>query len=173
MMRVNGSKREIPVKNYIFLGIIMIVSMFGVYYLYLWFQTYEESRLNAPIMDSYLQVINYNELSSYVLENETTVVYVSVVGNEEIREFENKFKNTVDQYSLKKDIVYMDITSNLEDSEISKNLSDKYDIDGDNVPYILVFDSGKLIDTYSIAKHNYSIKKIKKYLSSMGVIDND
>ncbi len=170
---MNGSKREIPVKNYIFLGIIMIVSMFGVYYLYLWFQTYEESRLNAPIMDSYLQVINYNELSSYVLENETTVVYVSVVGNEEIREFENKFKNTVDQYSLKKDIVYMDITSNLEDSEISKNLSDKYDIDGDNVPYILVFDSGKLIDTYSIAKHNYSIKKIKKYLSSMGVIDND
>ena len=124
-------------------------------------------------MDSYLQVINYNELSSYVLENETTVVYVSVVGNEEIREFENKFKNTVDQYSLKKDIVYMDITSNLEDSEISKNLRDKYDIDGDNVPYILVFDSGKLIDTYSIAKHNYSIKKIKKYLSSMGVIDND
>ena len=38
--------REVPVKNYIFLGIIILVTILLLFYFYLWYLTYEESKLN-------------------------------------------------------------------------------------------------------------------------------
>ena len=40
-----------------------------------------------------MRVINYNELENYVVENPNTVVYVSILEDEDIREFEKKLKN--------------------------------------------------------------------------------
>jgi hypothetical protein len=171
-MMVKSSK-SIPVRNYFIVSGILVVSIFLVYYLYLWYQTYEEDRLNTPIMDNYLSVINYNELSSYIWENGSAVVYVSVLGDEDIRSFENKFKNTIVSYSLKNDILYMDLTSEFESDSYSSELFNNYSLDRSSVPTILVFEDGKLIDSYDIVSHNYSIKKVKKYLVSVGVIDND
>ena len=45
---------------------------------------------------------NYNELSDYVVENPNTIVYVSVLENEEIREFEKKFKNFINKKTKNK-----------------------------------------------------------------------
>ena len=33
-------------------------------------------------MDEYIQKINYNELSNYLIENKSTVIYSSVVGSQ-------------------------------------------------------------------------------------------
>jgi len=165
---MDKSEKKIPTKNYFLLGGIIVVSIFLVYYFYLWFQTYEESKLNVPIMNEYLQVINYNELSSYLLENESTTVYVSVVGDEDVRSFEKKFKNTITKYSLKDRMLYMDISE-----EINNGNSLNYGLGDNNLPCILSFEGDELIDTYEIDSNNYSIKKIRKYLLTMGVIDEN
>jgi len=62
-------KREVPRKNYLILTGIIIVTFILLYYFYMWYLTYEESKLNSPIMNRYLQVIKYNELDNYVLDN--------------------------------------------------------------------------------------------------------
>ena len=99
---MTSSKKVVPIKNYVLLGVIMVVSIFFVYYFYLWFLAYDESKLHTPIMDNYLRVINYNELDSYLVENESAVLYVSVLGEESTREFEEDFKSVILKYSLKK-----------------------------------------------------------------------
>ena len=53
--------REVPIKNYIYLFIILLGSLLLLLYLYTWYETYNESKLNTSIMDEYLTVINYNE----------------------------------------------------------------------------------------------------------------
>ena len=65
MKKNNG--REIPLKNYIILGLVVLLTLGLVYYFYLWYITYEESKLNETIMDRYLEVINYNELNDYIV----------------------------------------------------------------------------------------------------------
>lgn len=166
------SKKNIPFRNYVILGIILVASIFLVCYFYWWFHIYDENRLNTPIMDKYLQVINYNELDSYLSENGSAIIYVSVLGNETVRDFEDDFRDVILDYSLKNDILYMDLSDELS-SNIGEGIYSLYGIDSSNVPCIMVFEDGKLVDVYDIVSHDYRVKKVQKYLVSLGVIDND
>ena len=103
--------RKIPVKNYIILGGIIVVTLFILYYFYCWVDVYKESKINIPILDKYMMVINYNELDNYIVENPNTIVYVSVLENEEIRGFEKKLKNKYKSNSVNNEILYMNITN--------------------------------------------------------------
>ena len=161
------SQKSIPLKNYFVLAVVLVGSIFLIYYLYLWVNAYKENKLNDPIMNDYLQVINYNELESYLYESESTVVYVSVVGDDKIRSFENKFKDTIIEYSLKNKLLYMDV------SDIIHNNSLKYGLNYDSVPCILVFDGIELVKTYNLKDINYDFKKVKKYLITLGIIDEN
>ena len=59
-------EKEIPLKNYILLSIVLILTIVVVIYFFLWKNTYEKSKLQTPILDDYLLVINYNELNNYL-----------------------------------------------------------------------------------------------------------
>ena len=159
--------REVPKKNYIYLCLILLGSILFLIYLYTWYETYNENKLNTSIMDEYLTVINYNELDNYIIENKNAVIYVSILGNEDINKFEKKFKNLISENNLKNDILYLDI-SNENIREATKKLSiDK------NLPYLVVYTNGVITDTYSIDDNNYSNDKIEKYLNRIGAINND
>ena len=122
-------ERNIPLKNYIILGVVLILSVIVVIYFYMWNNAYEESKLNTTIMDKYLQVINYNELNNYLIENKDAVIYISVLEDQKIRNFERKFKSIIVNNSLNSDILYLDLTSELKNNntkkEIDKTIKDK------------------------------------------------
>ena len=105
------SIREIPFKNYLYLFFILLGSVLFLIYIYTWYNTYNESKLYTSIMNNYLTVINYNELSNYITENKDAVLYVSILGDKEINRFEEKFKNSVSDKNLRNNILYLDITN--------------------------------------------------------------
>ena len=165
---MSANKREqIPMKNYIYLGFILLATILVLFYAYRWYETYKEEMLNTGIMNNYLTVINYNELDDYITENKDAIIYVSILGNNKINKFENSFKNTIMDNELKKSILYLNIT----DEDINK-VKEKLTIDK-NLPYIVVYTNGKITDTYSISKHDYSTKKTIKYLNRIGVTEID
>ena len=169
-------KREVPVKNYIFLGIIILVSILLIFYFYLWYLTYEESKLNNQIMDRYLQVINYNELEDYIIENKDAYVYVSILENQEIRDFEKKFKTTIIENSLKKEMLYLDLTETHNNKKSLNNAIKTYKLDNkniSNVPCILIFKAGKLAKIYDIKENNYNIDLVEDFLEQEGLEIND
>ena len=163
----NEVLREVPRKNYIYLFLILLGSLLLLLYIYTWYDAYNENRLNTSIMDKYLTVINYNELDNYIIENKDAVIYVSILGNEDISKFEKKFKNLVSEHNLKNDILYLDISN--DNISIATN---KLNID-EEFPYLVVYTNGVITDTYSINDNNYSNAKIEKYLNRIGVINND
>lgn len=160
-------EREIPPKNYIYLAVILLGTIFVLFYTYLWYDTYRQSKLYTSIMSNYLTVINYNELSNYITENENAVIYVSVLGDEKINRFENSFKNTIARNNLKNDMLYLDVT-NENINTVRSNL--KIDTE---LPCIVVYTNGKVADTYSIVRAKYDSKKIIKYLNKIGATDSD
>lgn len=169
MKKNNG--REIPLKNYIILGLVVLLTLGLVYYFYLWYITYEESKLNETIMDRYLEVINYNELNDYIVENRNAMIYTSVLEDNNIRKFEIKFKNIVVKNALKDKILYMDMTDIFKDKIKYTELRNSYQINNyniTNVPCILVFKNAKLVDIYSIKDNDYNTDNVLNY-----IIDNE
>ena len=160
-------ERNIPLKNYIILGVVLILSVIVVIYFYMWNNAYEESKLNTTIMDKYLQVINYNELNNYLIENKDAVIYVSVLEDQKIRNFERKFKSIIVNNSLNSDILYLDLTSELKNNNTKKEIDKTYSINNKSISNV-----GNISSIYNIKDDNYNIEKITKYLKEEGIIND-
>lgn len=168
--------RKIPVKNYIILGIVIFVTLLMLYYFYCWVDVYKESKINIPILDKYMTVINYNELDNYIVENPDTIVYVSVLEDEKIREFEKELKNKYKEKEIDNDILYMNITDDIKDKNIKSDMVDKYSINGLDVldvPSLLVFSDGKLNSIYSISDNDYDINRFLVYINNIQLERDD
>ncbi len=162
--------RKIPFKNYVFLGVVLLVSMLILYYFYLWVDAYNESKLNKPIMNKYMDVINYNELDTYLIENPDTIIYVSILENKEIRDFEKNFKKLFRKKKINNDILYLDITEDINNEEIKNELSNKYMINSVSildVPVIIVIENGNVKSIYSISENNYDVDKVKTFINGI------
>ena len=161
------SKKQVPLKNYVYLFCILLGSLLLLFYIYRWYETYNENKLYTSIMNKYLTVINYNELNNYITETPNTILYVSILGDKQINRFEEQFKNSIANSNLRNNILYLDIT-NEEKNDAMKKLN----IDS-NFPYLVVYTNGKITDTYRIGKNNYSTKKTIKYLNRIGADESD
>ena len=164
--------REIPKKNYIILGIVIVVTFLLMYYFYMWYDAYMDTKLGKPILDKYMEVINYNELDDYLIENNNAIIYVSVLEDEEIRNFEKQLKIMLRKRVIDRDILYMDITKDRKiiDTIISKYASNGFNYD---VPVILVIENGVLRESYNIKENNYDIDSVKLFIESVKFLEED
>ena len=165
-------EKEIPLKNYILLSIELILTIVVVIYFFLWKNTYEKSKLQTPILDDYLLVINYNELNNYLVENKDAIIYVSKLNDESIRLFENKFKNIINKNNLNNKILYLDLTEELKENNIVKEINKKYGKEMTEVPTIVIIKDGKISSSYNIKENKYNIKLLEKYLEKEDVIND-
>lgn len=162
--------RVIPKKNYLILGVLIIVTLFLLYYFYLWVDAYNETKLNRPILDKYMEVINYNELDNYLVENPDTIIYVSVLEDKSIREFEKKVKGLYKKHEIDRDILYMDITNFVNNNSVKNEMINKYSVgstDMTKVPNVMVFEDGYIREIYSIHDDNYNIDNFKIFLENI------
>jgi len=164
-----------PLKNYILLALILIITIILVVYFYMWYGANEKNKLAIPIMNEHMQIIKYNELNNYLIENKNPIIYSSILGDRKIRNFEIKFKKLIIDNSLNGKILYLNLTSEVIDKQISKEIKEKYKIDNRNIaelPSLTIFKDGKPISIYNIKEDNYNIKKVEKYLEEQGVIND-
>lgn len=168
--------RNIPLKNYIILGVVILFTGLLLYYFYMWVDVYKESKINIPILDKYMTVINYNELDNYIVENPNTIVYVSVLEDEKIREFEKKLKGKYKSNELDNEILYMNITKDLKDKDIKNDMISRYSLNNLNitdVPCVLVFNDGLLKSIYSVSDNDYDIDRFVIYLNNILLESDD
>ncbi len=158
--------KKIPIKNYIILSLIIIISIFIIIYCYVWYGVYEKENLNISVSSQYFIVIQYNELDNYLTENKDAIIYVSGANNDEIKKFEKKFIKLINKYSLNNSILYLNISNKFKDNEKKHNLF------SEDVPYIIVFENGDIKSRFDVKNNNYNIDLVTNYLISEGVIDD-
>lgn len=117
-------------------------------------------------------VINYNELNNYLVENKDAIIYISKLNNENIRLFENKFKNIINKNNLNNKILYLDLTEELKENNIVKEINKKYGKEMTEVPTIVIIKDGKISSSYNIKENKYNIKLLEKYLEKEDVIND-
>lgn len=160
--------RNIPLKNYIILSLVLIFTIIFVIYFYMWYGEIRTAKLSDAIIDDYLTVINYNELDNYLVENKDVILYVSMLNDSEIRNFELKFKNIIREYDLNEDILYLDLTEQYNNKNTFNKINNKY---GEfKLPCIIIFNNGEVSDIYSIKEKSYDLDLLVSYLRIKGVI---
>lgn len=168
--------RVIPKKNYFILGVVLLLTVLAVYYFYMWNKAYNESKINEPVLDKYMTVINYNELEDYLIENPDTIIYTSILEDKDIRGFENRFKNYIRNDKLDHDILYMDITSEIKNTNKKNDMIKKYSVEYANIldiPNVMVFENGKLKMIYNIQDNDYDVKKTVEFINSIKMNEGD
>lgn len=168
--------RVIPKKNYIILGIVVLVSLLIIYYFYMWVSAYKDAKENVSVLDNYMNVINYNELDNYIVENPDSVIYVSVVDDTQINKFDKKLANSIKNNDFNKDVLYMNITETIKDASIKREMIEKYSLkysDITDIPNIIVFEDGKLISIYNIKDNGYSVSKTVEFVNNIKFSDGE
>lgn len=116
------------------------------------------NRINNDLSDSnikgYLTEINYEEISTHVIEQPKSIIYVSNSSDIKSKNFERIFKNIIKKYNLENDIIYI-------------NINNKTIVDPiyQNAPELIFYKDGKIydmIDCSTLKTKNDIIKVLKE-----------
>lgn len=140
----------------------------------MWFTAYKSTKEGEVILDKYMTVINYNELDDYLVENPDGIIYVGILNDEDITKFEKKFKNSIKNNKINKEVLYLNITDELNSGKKISEMKDKYTVNYANitdVPNIMVFEDGKIKTIYSIRDNGYDVQKVEKFINDIKLVN--
>ncbi|MBR3049683.1 MAG: hypothetical protein IKG58_03925 [Bacilli bacterium] len=159
--------KKIPVKNYVILGIIFLVSIVLVIYLCNCYKVYDESQRQIPVVRGHLSEITESEIDSYLMENPTTVLYMCTASSFECRNYEKDFIKLIDDKNLVNSIIYINLSDSNMDSFINNfNRNHKYKEKlTNNYPAFVVFEDSKVTNILQGSeKEKLTISKTKSFL---------
>ena len=150
----NKKEKEVPVKNYLFLTIIIVITLLAFVYLFSWFKQYNESKVNTPIITSTLREVEYNNLDTVLKERDVLVMYMCTTDESVCRSFEKKFVTYIKDNNLTEDIIYLNLGYNTDENNLLNKVYNEYKSDSlvkkvYEYPTLLIFNNGKIVDVLS------------------------
>lgn len=134
-------------KNYFILSLIVLCTIFIVWYVCRWYQVYSDYEMQTPVIrDTLSYEISYPEFDHYIMENPNCVIYMCTASDLNCRSFEKDFKKYVVKNNLQNDIIYLNLSDADKDGFVDKfNNSYKYKIKlTNNYPALVEFTEGNI-----------------------------
>lgn len=164
------NKKEIPAKNYIILGTIIIITILAVLYICSWCKQYTDTKINEPVITSALREVKYDNLNTVLTERDVLIMYMCTTSENTCRNFEKKFSDYVKNNNLTEEIIYLNLGHSSDEDGLMKQIYDKYK-SKDLVkkiykyPTLLIFNEGKIVDVLSQnSKNKITIDQVDKFL---------
>ena len=98
--------KNIPLKNYIVLLLISIITILLTFYLRNIYQNQKEYENNNNARMGFLQTIKEDEISSFITENRDFILYVSNASDENLKDYELNLKNEIIDRDYTKSFIY-------------------------------------------------------------------
>lgn len=166
-------KREIPVKNYIIIGLLFIGTILLCLYLSSWYKMSEEAKIPAGIMTNFLPEVKVDELDNFLLENGNTILYVSSSVDEEAKRFEKNIHDYIAKEGLARYFTYID-TKDISMTVLSSKLENRKEVKKLNLsisPNLYVFKEGKIIDALYYTEKPLNSKEGIAFIEKQEVIE--
>lgn len=161
-------KKEIPLKNYFILILVILLTILAVFYMRDWYNTSKEFYAQNSMMTKVVREIKNDEISNYILENQKFILYVSSGRNTNIKSFEDEFKNLIQKMDLGENVLYMNLDEvdvsdfyNSLNSYASSTKVKNQIVSSDASMY--VFTDGKLTMLLNNV-NNYSMKRLESII---------
>lgn len=116
--------KNIPLKNYFIITIILLLSVIGVFYLVNWYNTTQKHYQENSIIADLIKEVKISEFDNYITENPDFIIYLAnMSGNVNIK-FEKSLKKMITKKDLQKQFVFMSISEFNE--EVIESFIQKY-----------------------------------------------
>lgn len=170
--------KKVPIKNYIILGLVLVISVLGVFYFRGWYLASKEYYASNSVIKDVAHEINANEISNYVLEDQKFILYVSSGMEPGVKSFENDFKKLIKKLDIMEDVLYLNL-DNVDINSFNNDLKDSFirndriasRVSNNSCATIYIFEDGKIVSVFNNAE-GFSIKAISTYLNKWG-FEND
>lgn len=164
-------KKEVPMKNYFILALIFLVTVIGVFYAREWYNTSKEYYAQNSVMTKVVREIKSEEIANYTLENQKFVLYVASGKNIELKDFEDEFKNLIQDMDLVDSVLYMNLDGvdpngfyDLLRNDFSAMSRIKNQIIDDSSASLYVFTDGKITSVLNNV-NDYSMKRLESIIT--------
>lgn len=161
--------KEIPVKNYVILGIIIIITLLATIYLCAWFRSYNDSKINEPVITSTLREVEYNNLDTVLLERDFLIMYMCTTDEDVCRNFEKKFSSYIKDNNLTEEIVYLNLGYSSDENNLLEKVYNNYKCDNlvkkiYEYPTLVIFNQGEIVDVLSSSDKGITIDEVEEFL---------
>ena len=164
--------RKVPVKNYVILAVIILLTVAFVFYLRSWFNTSKEYYAQNSVMTQVVREIKSEEIANYTLENQKFILYVSSGQNSTVKDFEDDLRNLIQKMDLGEEVLYMNLdgidTNAFYDSlknKFAANSKIKGQINSESPANMYLFTDGKVTALLNNV-NDYSMKRLETIIDS-------
>ena len=158
------------------LVLVFLMTILVTFYVRDWYNTTKVYYAQNSVMTKVVKEIKSEEISNYILENQRFILYVSSGQNSQIKDFEDEFKNLIQNLDINDDVLYMNLDGvntgsfyDLLKNNYSSNAKLKNQIvSSDSSLYL--FTDGKIVNVLNNVS-DYSVKRLENIIRSWG-LDN-
>ncbi len=136
------NERVVPIKNYIYLLIMIIVVVSLTFLIFNINKNYQTEKLETSYLANYLTVVKTEELSNILSEPSSELfIFVTKTNDENIFNLETDLKKVIKKHDLRDNFILLDYTNESNVEELNKIL--KSDIE--TIPAIIYIKNGEFI----------------------------
>lgn len=173
MKKNEKGNKYIPFKNYIYAILFLIIVILIVWYFLSWYKIKQEEKyINSYLISSgtlSLEIKDLDEIVQVLKESPSEYfVFITYNNDENTYKLEKRLKLIIDDYGLKDEFYYINVTNLKESSTLYNELNDAFSTTMiKNVPCLLYFKSDELekiiIDEKKIFNADDVIKLLDEY----------
>lgn len=166
--------KKIPLKNYVILCVIIVLTVISVFYVRSWYITNKEYYSRNSVIKDIAREIKIDEISNYTLESPKFMLYVSSGADADVKDFENDFKKLIKKLEISEDVLYLntdnvefDLYSSLKSFASNDRISS---LISEGKASLFVFSDGKIVGVLNNID-GFSDKQIQSFIKKWGFIN--
>ena len=178
MAKKKSKKNIYSLKKTIYIALSIIILILLIWYAYSWYKVKNlEKYYNSYLLNSNtvnLEIKDLNEVVQVLKESPNEYfILISYTGNEEVYKLEKKLKELIDNYNLKDEIYYVNITSIKNDDDLYDKINSTFNTKLiNNVPAILYFKNKELVNVINYENTSKVYNELKNTLIENGYDEN-
>ncbi len=147
-------------KKVILLVVICVVTLAILVVALRIYENKENNLLATSEISNYLTEINYDEIENHVIEQPSTIIYVSNSSEESTRDFDEILIPVIKEYNLENEIIFI-------------NINDTVIVDPfyQNAPEFIFYEDGEINDVIDVSTLSTS-NEVIEILKERGIIDD-
>ena len=162
-------RRNVPLKNYVILSIIFIITILLTLYINAWIKAYKESNIEVSPLKDTVQEITIYDIKMSLSETNETILYI---GDDTDYSLDKDILKVINKEELNDIFYYIDV-SNIEDTVYINSLKDNFQELSNNInkgPMLIYIKNGVAIKVKDSSKSRLNINDldtlIKTYINN-------
>ncbi len=158
--------RDVPFKNYIKYGIIIIITIVLCTITFIIYNNHKKYENDLPLLRNKVSEINIDDVDNYIDENEVVLLYFGSVKDENSEKIEKEIIKMIDEEKI--DFVYVNITNLKNKNDYFKSFNNKYSTGKkiDNYPAFVYIKNKEIIDVIQRDDRYLEIEEVSMFIDN-------